>query len=393
LRRRNLFPPLFLAFLHRAWQTQRVLIGLFPELDAAGGVQRVGRHIAAVMKEFADSRGMDCRFLSLNDSRELHRMSVGERDFVFTGCERGKARLTATAVRAARRKAKLVLAAHPNLAPVVRAMHAVSRRMKTIVCTHGVEVWEPLPLLRRRALRKADLILAPSHSTAEHVAALQNIPLAHIRVLPWALDPQFEALVTQPRVPLPEHFPRSGQVILTVGRWLATERYKGMDTLITALPRLLTRWPELQLVLAGEGDDRAWLEELTEKNGVSRHVHFLAKLSCEQLASCYTVCDIFALPSRGEGFGLVYLEAMAFAKPVIGGAHGGAPEVIQDGVTGYLVQHGDAIQLAICIETLLADPTLARNMGERGRQRVANEFRFNVFAKSLKKILREQCGS
>jgi glycosyltransferase involved in cell wall biosynthesis len=84
---------------------------------------------------------------------------------------------------------------------------------------------------------------------------------------------------------------------------------------------------------------------------------------------------------------------MAFAKPVIGGAHGGAPEVIQDGVTGYLVQHGDAIQLAICIETLLADPTLARNMGERGRQRVANEFRFNVFAKSLKKILREQCGS
>jgi phosphatidyl-myo-inositol dimannoside synthase len=369
-----------------------VLIGLFSELDAAGGVQRAGRHIAAVMKEFADSRGMECRLLSLNDSRELHRMSVGEREFVFTGCERGKARLAATAVRAARRHAKLVLAAHPNLAPILQAMHVVSPRMKSIVCTHGVEVWEPLSLLRRRALRKANLVLAPSQNTADHVVAIQNVPSTRIRVLPWALDPQFETLVAQPRVPLPANFPRS-PVIFTVGRWLATERYKGMDTLITALPRLLTRWPELQLVLAGDGDDRPWLEDLAEKNGITRHVQFLAKLSYAELASCYAACDIFALPSRGEGFGLVYLEAMALGKPVIGGAHGGAPEVIQDGVTGYLVQHGDAIQLATCIETLLSDPALAHKMGERGRERVENEFRFSVFAKSLKKILREQCGS
>jgi phosphatidylinositol alpha-1,6-mannosyltransferase len=102
---------------------------------------------------------------------------------------------------------------------------------------------------------------------------------------------------------------------------------------------------------------------------------------------------MFALPSRGEGFGLVYLEAMALGKPVIGGAHGGAPEVIRDGVTGYLVQHGDAVQLATCIETLLADPVHAREMGARGRKRVERDFRFNVFAKSLKKIIREQCDS
>ena len=97
--------------------------------------------MAAVISEFAESRKMECRLLSLNDSPELHRMSVGEREFVFTGCERGKARMAATAVRAARRKAKLVLAAHPNLAPVVQAMQVAAPRMKTIVCTHGVEVW------------------------------------------------------------------------------------------------------------------------------------------------------------------------------------------------------------------------------------------------------------
>jgi glycosyltransferase involved in cell wall biosynthesis len=102
---------------------------------------------------------------------------------------------------------------------------------------------------------------------------------------------------------------------------------------------------------------------------------------------------MFALPSKGEGFGLVYLEAMACGKPVIGGAHGGAPEVIEDGKTGYLVPHGDAVQLATAIETLLADPALAQEMGRRGKQRVENEFRFSVFAKSFRKILRELCES
>jgi glycosyltransferase involved in cell wall biosynthesis len=297
------------------------------------------------------------------------------------------------ALKAARRKARLVLAGHPNLAPVVRLMKFAAPRMKSIVCTHGVEVWEPLPGLRRRSLQKANLVLAPSQYTADHVRTDQGVLPKRLRVLPWALDPQFEALVTgAAKAGLPEDFPK-GRVILTVGRWLTTERYKGMDTLITALPRLLPRWPELQLAAVGEGDDRDWLEDLAEENGVRMHVHFLSGISYTQLAACYAACEMFALPSRGEGFGLVYLEAMACGKPVIGGAHGGAPEVIEDGVSGYLVQHGDAAQLATSIETLLANPAMAEAMGRRGKQRVENAFRFNAFAKSLKKILRELCES
>jgi phosphatidyl-myo-inositol dimannoside synthase len=319
-------------------------------------------------------------------------MTVGGREFVFTGCDRAKGRFTALAMKAARRKARLVLAAHPNLGPVAQTMRLVAPRLKTIVCTHGVEVWEPLPRLRRAALRKARLVLAPSASTAEHVVSQQGVARERTRVLHWALDPQFEAMAASRNLALPEGFPQ-GRVILTVGRWLANERYKGMDTLITALPRLLTRWPELQLAAVGEGDDREWLENLADERGVGRHVHFLRGLSYAQLVACYSACEIFALPSRGEGFGLVYLEAMACGKPVIGGAHGGAPEVIEDGVTGYLVHHGDAVQLATSIEALLLDPAHAKEMGARGKSRVENEFRFSVFAKVLKKILREQCES
>jgi phosphatidylinositol alpha-1,6-mannosyltransferase len=235
--------------------------------------------------------------------------------------------------------------------------------------------------------------LAPSHDTAEHLTGQQQVHRERIRVLPWGLDPQFEAMLkVSAQAALPANFPR-GHVILTVGRWRATERYKGMDTLIAALPRLLMRWPDLQLVAVCEGDDRVWLDGLAARSGVRRHVHFLSGLSYAELSACYSACELFALPSRGEGFGLVYLEAMARGKPVIGGAHGGAPEVIDDGVTGYLVQHGDPAQLATSIETLLAHPDLAKQMGARGRERVEREFRFNVFAKTLKKIIRELCES
>jgi len=203
-----------------------VLLGLFSELNTPGGVQRAGRHVAAVMSEFAAGHGMECRLLSLNDSPELHRMAVGNREFVFTGSARGKARFSATAARAARRRAKLVVAGHPFLAPVARGTKFFARKAKSVVWTHGLEVWEPLSILRRGALRNADLVIAPTNDTANHVATQQDVPRERIRVLPWALDPQFEALLAgKPAPALPANFP-SGRIILTVGRWCADERYK-----------------------------------------------------------------------------------------------------------------------------------------------------------------------
>jgi phosphatidylinositol alpha-1,6-mannosyltransferase len=375
------------------WQTHRVLIGLFPELNAPGGIQRAGRHLAFVMNEYAASHKMESRFLSLNDTRELHRMHVGEREFVFTGADHGKLKFVVDAMRAARRRPKLVLAAHPNLAPLVRSMRLLAPRMKSIVCTHGIEVWEPLSSLRRNALTRATLVLSPSRATADHLMNVQGVAPDRIRILPWALDPDFTTKSPSAALaPLPADFP-SGRVILSVGRWLAAERYKGMDTLILAMPRLLLRWPDLQLAIVGSGDDRAWLDHIARDSGVQRHVHFLSGISYGEISACYEAAEIFALPSRGEGFGFVYLEAMAHGKPVIGGAHGGAPEVVQDGVTGYLVHHGDTVELATSIDALLSNPENARRMGEAGRQRVDNEFRFNTFCKAFKKILRELCES
>src|SRR5262249_60182158 len=125
-----------------------------------------------------------------------------------------------------------------HLARSVGLQSTITSRLNSLVCTHGVEVGQPLPRVRRNALQKAVLVLAPSRYTAEHVAADQGVDSGKVRVLPWALDPQFESLaVHAAKNALPARFPQ-GQGVLTVGRWSAAERYRGMDTHITARPRL-----------------------------------------------------------------------------------------------------------------------------------------------------------
>jgi phosphatidylinositol alpha-1,6-mannosyltransferase len=364
------------------------IVGLFTDVLPAGGVQRASRHVAAVTAKVAANRGMPARFLSLNDSQGLHTVRVGSLEFSVSGYAGSKIQFSLAALRAAGRKPALVIALHPHLAPIVWALKARGRKFRSIVFTHGVEVWQPLGWPRGAALRRSDLIIGPSADTVQHLISEQRILPGKVQRLPWGLDPEFEARLAA-AVPLspPPGFPRTGRIILTVGRWDPAEKYKGADTLITALPRVLKMAPDTSLVLVGDGDDRPRLEQLARDQCISEHAHFLYGLTPEQLFACYANCDVFALPSQGEGFGLVFLEAMANAKPVIGGAHGGIPDIVEDGVTGLLVPHGDVEHLAQALEFLLSNPSRAREMGARGRDRLANTFSFAQFQLHLTEIL------
>jgi len=366
------------------------IVGLFTDVLPAGGVQRASRHVAAVTAKLASDRGMAARFLSLNDPQGLHTVRVGSLEFSASGYAGSKTQFALAALRAAGRKPELVIALHPHLAPIVWAMRARGRKFRSIVFTHGVEVWEPLGWPRGAALRRADLVIGPSTNTVQHLISEQRILPGKVKQLAWGLDPEFEARVAASVVlSLPPGFPQTGQIILTVGRWDSAEKYKGADTLIAALPRALKAAPDVSLVLVGDGNDRPRLEQLARDLGVSERAHFLHGLAPVQLFACYANCDVFALPSGGEGFGLVFLEAMALAKPVIGGAHGGIPDVVEDGVTGLLVPHGDVEGLARALEYLFSDPGRARDMGARGKDRVAKTFSFAQFQLRLTQILND----
>lgn len=365
-----------------------MIVGLFPELMAAGGIQRSGCLTALGLVSFAAQRGERYRFLSLNDTAGARSFKEGSAEISFAGYGRSKARFISSALEVALRQPTIVVGLHPNLAPVMAAMKIAAPGMRGVVFVHGEEVWKPLPALRRWAVQSADRVLAPSDDTLSRAVQEQRLFRGKGRKLAWSLGPEFDPHAVPIATPFPPGFP-PGRVILTVGRWETSEAYKGADHLIAALPLLLAKFPDVRLVAVGEGSDLPRLQSLARGSGVPGRVHFLPFMTRDELPSAYDHCEIFAMPSRGEGFGLVFIEAMARAKPVIGGAHGGTPEIIDDGVDGYLVRYGDVAQLADRLGLLLANDSLRQEMGAQALSKARRDFTFAHFSAKLAAILNE----
>ncbi|MGH9772069.1 MAG: glycosyltransferase, partial [Candidatus Acidiferrales bacterium] len=329
--------------------------------------------------------------LSLNDAAGAQVLRDQATEIPFRGFGRAKLRFVLASLGLARKpsgsSAPVVLAAHPYLAQPAAWMKIVCSKLRTIVMSHGVEVWKPLSHARRRALLKADLVLCPSRDTARKLSEIQGVSPGKIQRLPWPISPYFARLAANPAdLPLPWGFPH-GKIILTVGRWAAAERYKGADELIRAVARLRATIPDLHLVAVGGGDDLPRLRKLASDLGVADDVHFLEMLSRKEIAACYASADLFALPSSGEGFGLVFVEAMAFAKPVVGASCGGTLDIVQHGVNGLLVPPRDTARLAEALERLLCGEPLRTKLGRNGAETVRREYKFDVFCSRLEEIL------
>lgn len=367
-----------------------MIVGLLPEVLGDGGIQQACRNTAGVLAGYAERKGMRYHLLSLNDQRGSQRLRVGQQEFEIQGFGRRKKEFVSCGVRLALAGARSTVAAHPYMAQVAWAMKTVAPHLRILSMTHGIEVWNPLPTLRRLALAGSEVVLAPSQYTAERLAGAQGVARDRIRCLPWGLEPERSVKLA---APIHSAMSSEGRIILTVGRLAANERYKGVDTLIQALAQLKREIPDVQLIVVGEGDDRARLEGLARAMGISDRVSFLGRLSTEELITCYRRADVFAMPSRGEGFGFVFLEAMACGKPVIGGAHGGTCDIIEDGVNGFLVPYSDTDKLAHVLCRLLTDDSLRSEMGERARETVCREYLFERFQNRLEQLLEPLCAS
>lgn len=363
-----------------------MILGLFPELLSNGGIQRISQDVCAVLQDLAEGTGQPCHIFSLNDPAGLHQMLVNGRRFTVRGFNRSKGSFVRAVLREAFRCGLLYLA-HPNLAPLGLFCKSVNPRLRYVVTAYGVEVWSPLPGLIRLGLKSATALTSISDFTARKMVAEQGVNPRKVAVIPCIIREDLlhaNGHGSPPRLDL-----SSRKVLLTVGRLAASERLKGVDEVIQALPKITGAVPDAVYVIVGDGDDRARLEELVTKNNLSDRVVFAGLVSDEELIGFYKKCDLFLMPSRQEGFGIVFLEAMAFKKPVIGGNHGGTPEVIVENETGFLVQHGDVDALADRIIRLLRDPDLCRRMGEAGRRRVEENYTFEPFRQRFISVLKE----
>ncbi|SJZ65441.1 phosphatidylinositol alpha-1,6-mannosyltransferase [Marinactinospora thermotolerans DSM 45154] len=169
---------------------------------------------------------------------------------------------------------------------------------------------------------------------------------------------------------------------------------KGQDTLLRAWPRVLAEVPEAALLIVGGGPYRSRLERLAQELGVDRSVRFTGSVPWEELPAHYDAGDVFAMPCRTrnggldvEGLGIVYLEASATGLPVVAGDSGGAPDAVEEGETGHVVDGTRPGPTARAVVRLLRDPSAAREMGERGRAWVEKEWSWDRAAARLGELL------
>jgi len=185
------------------------------------------------------------------------------------------------------------------------------------------------------------------------------------------------------------------KVLLTITRLV--ER-KGLDSVLKVVADLRKQFDELVYIIAGDGPDKDRLKKIAAELSIQEQVRFLGYVSDDQVRSLYQACDIFVMPNRigiggdAEGFGIVYLEANSYGKPVIGGRSGGVPDAISDGVSGFLVDPEDPIELKSTIKRLLEDERLRQDIGLAGYKRVVEKFTWPKVVSRLRPFL-ERCIS
>ena len=343
------------------------VLATVPLHERSGGVAAVSR---LVWQSFQSRWGDDAELITLRENDETA-LSFGE-----------KLRFGARVATSQIRRARWVFFGHVGPARVQSRFPAGWQRPYGVFL-HGVEVWARLSDPDRAMLRQARVRIANSRHTARCTAEL-NADIGHIDICPLSMSTEQEAAIAA-RTPGP---PETREpVVLMVGRLNAAEAYKGHTQVIGAWPAVVAACPEARLVIAGEGDDRPRLEALAHSTGVADRIDFTGFVSSEELDRLYERAALFALPSRGEGFGIVYLEAMARALPCLASRHDAAGDVVADGETGFLVSQEDRAEIASRIVTLLANPELRGRMGRAGVARVQTQFSFAQFSRGLIELL------
>lgn len=289
----------------------------------------------------------------------------------------------ATLANALRLKPEIVVFGHVHFARIARLVHLLSPRSRLWFIVYGIEVWRPLPAAICRGLALADETLSISDFSRKELSRNGKIPEHRIRLLPCALDPVWQAQHT-PDAESPVGVAGRPRTLLTVARLAASERFKGLDSVISALPEVAKTVPDVVYEVVGDGSDRARLERLAQTLGVADRVRFRGRLSPDDLAAAYRDCTLFVMPSAKEGFGIVFLEAGFFGKPSIAGRHGGSPEVVADAVTGLLVDREDVPGLASALVQLLVNDELRCQMGAEARATLMDRFCYTKFRDTLR---------
>ncbi len=287
---------------------------------------------------------------------------------------------------------KLVISTHINFAPAAYRLKQLTGIPYWAVA-HGVDAWNIQNSAIKKSLHHADLLVPVGGYTRDRLIAEENLDPSKLSVLPNTFDSSRWKIAPKPQYLLDRYqLSAQKQIILTVARLDATEQYKGYDKILEALPQIRSQVPDIHYVLVGKGSDRERIEQKIADLKLQDCVTLAGFISDSELCDHYNFCDLFAMPSKGEGFGIVYLEALACGKPTVGGDRDGAIDALCHGELGVLVNPDDVDLIANTLTQILLKtyihPILYQP--EMLRERVINIFGFDRFKQTLQQLLANQ---
>ena len=357
-----------------------------------GGIQSYVMDVLTAYQDWAKEKGCRGTVALLHDAPpEVNPLDSAQLTFAYLGHESRtmeRARLAQHLLQSLLfERPERVICGHVKLAPLVY-LYCKLLKIPYTLMTYGKEVWgnwEYLSSWEIRGLRGADQVWAISRHSRDRLCAAYQVPPERVQFLPCVVD---EAQFTPGPKPaeLLERYQLTGyKVLMTVARLWPEDIYKGVDVTIQALPQIVAQMPDVKYLVIGRGGDQPRLAQLAADLGVSDRVIFAGFVPTAELPDHYRVADAYVMPSQ-EGFGIVYLEAMARMRPVIGCTRNGPADFVTSGIDGFLVPPKNVQAVATVLEQLLGDPALCAAVGRRA-YRTALDFSWGANALRMIELL------
>lgn len=284
-----------------------------------------------------------------------------------------------------------IILSHINLSSVAWIVKAFSPSKKILLVVHGIEVWRKLSKIQQKILQKADKILAVSAFTRQKLVEIHGINAGKITVFHNTIDPYFiyPHNFNKPQYLLDRYkLDAKDAVIFTLTRLSSTEKNKGYDSIIKVVSYLKKSYPGIKYILAGKYDEseKKRIDGFKQTNAVTERVLLTGFVKEEEVTDHYLLADVFILPSRKEGFGIVFIEAMACGLAVIGGNKDGSVDALKRGELGLLVDPDNETEILQALEKCLAGNGVVSGRKEL-QQKVYETFGFETFKQNLRKVL------
>jgi len=365
-----------------------LFIGL-TAFSRTGGVEKFNKCFLKALQDLESETDLSSFSMSLYDDKADEKYFANKK---YNGFGGNKLSFVVSSILKAK-NFDIIFIGHINLAIVGFFIKLFFPRKKLILIAHGYEVWSPLKGFKKALVNKADLILAVSNFTKNKLVEVQKIESGKISLFHNTIDPFFI---------IPSNFKKSEHlkerygiekddfVMYTLARLSAAEGYKGYDVVIKCLPQLAQSIPNIKYVIAGKYDveEKNRLDKLIEEKGVSNKVIFAGFLKDSEVESHYQMGDLFIMPSMGEGFGIVFIEAMACGMPVIAGNADGSVDALKDGELGALVNPNSENDITEKVEDIFQKKEMITDPYKYDlQQRTLKHFGFEQYKKNLQHFI------